>query len=303
MRLPVKLNKAGWPSVCGRLSFAFDDPRPIASGECSKFAGIEYSRAISSLQFGVTFKTTRPGRHQHSNQYVIDCYRVARPVILDVGASDGSTSLDLIRLLGLDFQHYFVTDLNHSTRCGFDGRGAAYFLNREGRCVLRASKRFLAYSDTDRAIFPLNFISAKLLSGAENVAKWREVLLMQPELVRLASSDPRISIMQYDMFVPWKGQPPDLIKIANLLNSKYFSDSQMRQAIEVQCANLGIGGRLLLVSEDEDSGIERFSAFRKTGSGMVLEQTHDRGAKAAHLVPLADSGTPAGGASPQEARL
>jgi hypothetical protein len=289
MRLPIKLNKAGWPAIFGHLSFAFDDPRPIAAGECSDMPGIEYSRAISSLQFGVTFKTTRPGRHQHSNRYVAEIYRGARPVILDVGASDGSTSLDLVRMLGRDFQHYFVTDLNHATRCGFDTHGAAYFLNREGQCALRASRRFLAYSETSGAIFPMGFLAARLLSKADKVVKWREALLIQPELVKLSSSDSRISILQYDMFTPWKERRPDLIKIANLLNPKYFSDAVMKQALEVQCSNLGIDGRLLVVSEDEDTGVERFSVFRKSRSGMVLEHKHDRGAKAAHLIPHGES--------------
>lgn len=289
MKLPVKLNKAGWPSSFSRLSFTFDDPRPLAGEYSSALSAVEFSRAISSLQFGVTFKTTRPGRHEHSNQHLLKLYRGARPVILDIGASDGSTSLDLIGLPGFEFQHYFVTDLNHSTRCGIDQRGAVYFLDRDGQCVLRASRRFLAYSETIGAIFPLGLIAAKLLSRARYVAKWREVLLMQPELVRIASRDPRISIAQYDMFTAWEGQRPDLIRIANLLNSKYFSDPQMKHAIEIQCANLGADGRLLLVSEDEDSGVERFSIFRKTRDGMVLEHTHDRGAKAAHLVPAVKS--------------
>ena len=108
MRLPIKLNQAGWPSRFARLSFAFHDPRPLANEDYSHLAPLEFSRAISTLQFGVTFKTTRPGRQAHSNQFISQIYRESKPVILDVGASDGSTSLDLIRSL-VDFGHYFVT--------------------------------------------------------------------------------------------------------------------------------------------------------------------------------------------------
>jgi hypothetical protein len=95
------------------------------------------------------------------------------------------------------------------------------------------------------------------------------------------------------MFTPWTDERPDLIKIANLLNSKYFNDDQMKQALEVQCANLGPGGRLLLVSEEND--LELFSVFRKTPAGLVLEYTHREGAKAAPLVPsVVDPGTSEG---------
>jgi hypothetical protein len=283
MRLPIKLNRAGWPKALGRLSFAFDDPRPLAGSELSTLSPRQFSYAISTLQFGVTFKTTRPGRQEYSNRYISDLYRGSRPVVLDVGASDGSTSLDLIKSLD-GFERYYVTDLNLSTRCGHDRRGAFYFMDREGKCALRASKRFLVYSEADGAWLPLRILAKLLTSGARNVDEWDELLLIQPELAGMAEQNPRISIMRYDMFTRWNGQPPDLIKIANLLNSKYFSEAQMKEAVRVQCSNLAPNGRLLLVSEDDDI-IERFSVFRKTPDGMIHEYSHHEGAKAAPHVP------------------
>jgi hypothetical protein len=284
MRLPIKLNEAGWPSRFSRLSFAFHDPRPLASAESSRLPPSAFSRAITTLQFGVTFKTTRPGRHKHSNRLISRLYEGLRPVVLDVGASDGSTSLDLIRELGDNLRHFFVTDLNLSTLCGHDRRGVLYFFDRDGTCVLRASKRFLVYSEMKGAHFPLTSIAKGLISGAGKVTDRREVLLIQPSLIELASRDPRITIERYDLFASWRGDRPDLIKVANLLNPKYFSDEQMREALRVQCANLGLGGRLLLVSEDDDR--EAFSVFRKSPTGMTLEYTHGE-AKAAGQVPVA----------------
>lgn len=284
MRLPIKLNEAGWPSRFSRLTFAFHDPRPLASPDFSELSPLEFSKAISTLQFGVTFKTTRSGRQQHSNRFVSELYSGLKPVVLDVGASDGSTSLDLIGSLNSDFERYFVTDLNLSTRCGYDRAGVLYFLDHCGNCVLRASRRFLAYSEVRGALFPLPLIAKAMLAGYRQVTDWREVLLVQPELVRLAARDPRITIMRYDLFAPWTGQRPDLIKVANLLNGKYFTDAQMEEGLRIQCSNLAPNGRLLLVSEDND--IEKFSVFRKSSTGMVLEHTHSGGAKASHLVPL-----------------
>lgn len=283
MKLPIKLNQAGWPSCFARLSFALHDPRPLANADASVLPPLECSRAISTLQFGVTFKTTRPGRHKHSNRFISELYSGSKPVILDVGASDGSTSLDFIRSLEGNFERYFVTDLNLSTRCGFDHWGVLYFLDHDGVCVLRASKRFLVYSELSGARFPLPLIAKALLSGTRGVVDWREVLLIQPELVGLAGRDSRITIMRYDLFAPWTGECPDLIKVANLLNAKYFTDAQMKNALRVQCTNLAPNGRLLLISEDDD--IEKFSVFRKSSTGMLLEHTHGGGAKASHHVP------------------
>ncbi len=283
MRLPIKLNRAGWPQPFAHLRFAFDDPRPVASGEALKLSPSAFSSAISSLQFGVTFKTTRPGRQAHSNRLISELYAGSKPVILDVGASDASTSLDLIHSLGTNFDQYFVTDLNLSARCGFGRRGTVYFLDRHGTCVLRASRQFLVYSDVQGAWFPFGYIARALLSGSEKLRNWHEVMLVQPELISVARQDSRITIMPYDLFEPWTGRRPDLIKIANLLNTKYFTGAQMRKGLQVQCSNLGINGRLLLVSEDDD--VEKFSLFRKTSAGMLLEYTHAGGAKAAPYVP------------------
>ncbi|MGH7985488.1 MAG: hypothetical protein ACREQX_04285 [Candidatus Binataceae bacterium] len=289
MRLPIKLNKAGWPSAMARLSFAFDDPRPLAYEACT-LSPHRFSSAVSTLQFGATFKTTFPGRQGYSNQLLLRLYRDSKPVILDVGASDGSTSRDLIQVLEGNFARYFVTDLNISARCGCDRRGAVYFQDANGVCVLRASQRLLAYSNVSGAPHPLRFIARRMIAGSRHVGEWRNILLIQPELLKMAERDTRITAIRYDMFTAWTGQPPNLIKVANLLNSKYFSDDQMKAALRVQCSQLAPNGRLLLVSEDDN--IEKFSLFRKTSVRMLLEHTHAGGAKAARHVPVDGIVTP-----------
>jgi len=282
MRLPIKINKAGWPSLFSRLSFAFEDPR-IFAHHAPSLSPSGFSAAVSCLQFGITFKTTRPGRQGHSDRFVQDAYCGSKPVILDVGASDGSTSLDLVQALGSNFACYFVTDLNLFARCGSDRRGNIYFLDERGACILRASERFLIYADFSRAHFPLTFIAKLLLNRYRGVANWCDVPLIQPELLRLAAIDSRIVVKRYDVFSPWDGERPDLIKVGCLLYGDYFSDAQMKQALSIQCSNLAPNGRLLLVSEDDD--VEKFSVFRKGSTGMELEHTHSGGAKAAPYVP------------------
>ena len=283
MRLPIKLNRAGWPSPFNDLFFAFNDPRPLAYKPFGISAD-QFSASVSSLQFGVTFKTTHPGRHAQSNRYLRETYRGSRPVILDVGASDGSTSLDLIRDLGSSFAYYYVTDLNLSVRCGYDSKGVVYFVDQNGSCILRASERLLVYSNTSRAKFPLRLIAKALLAKCHKACGWQDLVLIQPALRRLAKSDPRIIIERYDILASWTGPPPDLIKVANLLNNDYFANAQLKNALQMQCSNLAPNGRLLLISEDQD--VEKFSVFRKTPTGMRLEWTHAGGAKAAPHVDL-----------------
>ena len=280
MKLPIKLNRAGWRFL-PRKYFVFDDPRPIA-GDAAGLTRDEFSAAVSSLQFGITFKTTHPGLSAQSNRVLLDIYRGSKPVILDVGASDGSTSLDLINTLGENFSRYFITDLNLSSVCGSDRRGNVYFLDRSGACVLRASRRFIAYADVEHAPYVLARVAERLLAGHRRVSEWHDVLLVRPDVVRLADTDPRVTIRQYDMFELWRGPRPDVIKVSCLLNRRYFSDDQLRAALHTQCENLANDGRLLLVSED--LGLESFSLFRKTLQGMLLEYRYRDGAKAADLV-------------------
>ena len=237
---------------------------------------------VSLLKFGATFKTTNPGRHKYSNEYIFNRYRSSKPVILDVGASDGSTALDLIQALQGGFRLYFVTDLNISVRCGEDSRDVVYFVDCQGKCILRASRRWLVYNAGERHLL-FNVISRKLLTQCARAGNWREVLLAQPELLGLTQSDPRVTIMTYDMFSPWRGESPDLIKIANVLNPSYFSDARLTDAIRIQCANLASDGRLLIV--DNLDNLETFSVFRKTPVGMRVEYVHDGGAYASAFVP------------------
>jgi hypothetical protein len=285
MRLPIKLNQAGWPRFFSHFSFVFDDPRPLAQTDLGNLLPSELSKAISTLNFGVDFKSTYSGRHKRSDRLIAHLYRGSRPVILDVGASDGSTSLDLIRSLGDDFSRYFVTDLNLSAFCGETRRGVVYFMNLEHSCTLRASRKFLVYAETHRAVFPLVALAKALILGYRGVTNWHKILLLQPELIKLTQHDQRVSISRYDLFTKWNGQPPDLIKIANLLNPKYFSTDAIKRALEIQCGNLPIGGRLLLVADDR--GVELFSLLRKTSAGMRPEYQHAGGAEAAAYLPAA----------------
>jgi hypothetical protein len=281
MRLPIKLNGAGWPSVFSRLAITPEDPRILARDFAALSPEI-FAAMVSVLKFGSTFKSTRPGRHEHSNHYLLDVYHSTKPAILDIGSSEGSTALDLIRTLKDNFRHFFVTDLNMSVRCDEDNYGVMYFMDGEEKCILRVSRRWLAYADTNGSWFPFGWLAKKLLIRSKEVTHCREVLLIQPGLLRLCERDARITLVRYDMFTPWVGERPDLIKLANILNSSYFSEAQLRRAIEVQCSNLAADGRLLIIDNRND--LERFSVFRKTSIGMRLEYEHGGGAEASVYV-------------------
>ena len=283
MKAPIKLNRAGWPRALTRWLPTADDPRALGGPDPRALGGGDFARAVSVLKFGATFKTTSPGRHREADRVVVERFAGERPVILDIGASDGVTSLDLIRRLGDGFSRYFVTDYNIAVEVGADRRGVSYFRSPSGDAVLAATDRFVLYADTAGAPRPASWLCRKVLGRAPRVRAWREVKLVQPELLRLAAGDARVAVERYDMMAPWTGPAPDLVKMANVLNNVYFTPSQIRAALACQCGVLREGGRLLLVDNRGDA--ERLSLFRRARGEMVLEESFGGGADAAVHVP------------------
>jgi hypothetical protein len=282
MRASIKLNRKGWPSEAARFLPVADDPRVLVGPGARALSATAFAQAVSVFKFGTTFKTTNPGRQPIADRLVAERFAGERPVILDIGASDGSTSLDLIRRLGDGFARYYVTDYNIAVQHAV-ASGATFFRDVGGSVILVVSDHFVAYADTDGALPPLGWASRRAVSRAPTVAHWAEIKLVQPQLLELQRVDPRIFVERYDMTRPWEGPRPDLVRIANVLNGVYFSDDQIRSVLRIQCARLGEGG-LLLLGDNRDAG-ERLSLLQRRGNSMVLEVAHGGGAEAARHAP------------------
>jgi hypothetical protein len=280
MKAPLKLNRRWWPARAIRLLPSSEDPRTLLRPGASS---AEFARAVSVLKFGPTFKTTSRGRQPIGNALVRELFAGRRPVILDIGASDGSTSVDLITALGDGFERYFVTDFNLVVQYAQESDGTVFFRARSGDVILASNDRFVAYADVGGAFPGFAWASRRLLARGRKAPRWTEMELVQPSLQQLRVRDPRISVEQYDIMQRWSGPTPDLIKIANVLNRAYFSEVQIAAALRCQCAHLKEGGWLLLIDNREE--IERVSAFRREKRAMVLEHTHNGGAEAASQVP------------------
>lgn len=265
MRLPVKLNARGWPWFVGRLPIVREDPRRVACP--SSLSASEFSASLSVLKFGTTFKTTQPARHAQTDEILVGLLRDRDDVILDIGASDGSTSLDLIARMGPRFAKYYVTDFNVEVSIGRDDRGTSFFRDASDRCILRATDRFVIYADVEGAPAPLAWVARHLLRGEERVATWNRVSLFQKDLLDLTRVDSRVETCQYDMFKPWRGRRPTLTKIANVLNRAYFSDDDITQAIRTQLSALEDGGHLAIIENRKNR--ERATIYQKSGAGMV----------------------------------
>ncbi len=279
MKLPIKLNRDGWPRWVGHLlgRHAKRDPRLLAEPERGDEDG-DVSAAISAFKFGDTFKTTRPGRHLRSDRLLLDRADPDSTVILDIGASDGSTSLDLVRCLGASFRRYYVTDHNLDVSYVADGGGVSFF-DTSGRCILIAGPRFVSYPEESRLVQRLHADrigrAKKRLDGAVSVP------LIHPSLSDLTTADDRVVIRQYDMFDPWDGEPITVVKVGNVLNRAYFTASQIQAVLDNLLNMLPEGGLLLLV---ENRPGEQAGLFRRDGGRFVTEAAVGPGVEITDLV-------------------
>jgi hypothetical protein len=256
-----------------------EDPSPLLEG--SALSRPDFVRSVSAVFIGGTWKTTRSARHPLSDAVIA---ALAQPStrILDVGASAGVTSLELIERLGTQFLRYYVTDAyckiwGQKTRQGTD------FYYPDGRCILRSRAGLLFYGQTRGGLYPFQQIADWMTRKAPALDPARAVglSLFLPDLIRKAALDERICIEQWSVFQPWFTTPVDLARAANLLNRTYFSDRQIKEALGNLRLAIKPGGNLLLT---ENRQVEQWSLLLNGPSGFELV---DRGNGGSDIESLA----------------
>ena len=280
MAAPLRPSDAWW---LARLlpRGVIPDPRQVLAPEVLE--GPEaFSRLLSSFRVGGANKTTRPGRHGDSDQVLVRALAGRRPRVLDVGVSDGTTSLDLMTALGDHFDAYFVTDRYLSLRAQRDQRGRCWFYDDRGRCVLLATPRWVVNPLEPPAevwLRPIWWLMRRCRPSS--ATETLEASLVQPALGRRAANDPRITIRSWNVFEPWSLSSVDVVKVANLLNRGYFPDDAIRRALGNLWRALDLHGLLLVVDNRE---VEKSTLFRKTKAGFIEVDRLAAGTEIADLV-------------------
>jgi hypothetical protein len=109
MRAPIRPIRGRWPAVVERRlrRFVRDDPRIVLDPDVGPE---DFSAAMAAFTVGSTIKITGADRHPYVDQLLLDHVDLAAATIVDLGASDGSTSADLIERLPA-FGRYIISDL------------------------------------------------------------------------------------------------------------------------------------------------------------------------------------------------
>ena len=259
MRAPVRAVRGQWPSSWERRAPRLFrvDPRVLLEEEPT---AEDFRAAMSIIHVGETIKITDSDRHGAADALLLENVALAGASIVDLGASDGSTSVELVAKLP-DFASYVIADLYLTLRSVEVGRYVLFF-DADDNCVLVAGRRVLAWPTLSRTV---RLLAAPLLARARRRPS-REVLLLGPEARRLMRSDARVTSRVHDVFQPWPAPAPDVIKVANVLRRLYFSDEEILRALRALLAGLDDGGHLLVLDNPRLAGIAlRAGLYRREG--------------------------------------
>lgn len=220
---------------------------------------------MSAIHVGDTIKITGSNRHPLSDALLLDHVDLSGAHLVDLGASDGSTSVELVRRLP-DFASFVIADLFFHLDVVHVG-SHDLFVMPDGEVILVVGRRLVGWPSRSHMV---ERIYRPLLRRAPTASDRRKLVLLNPEARRLIADDARVRTVVHDIFHPWEGTTPDVIKVANVLRRLYFSDERITAAVLVLLASLADGGHLLLVDNPRIAGIaERAGLYRREGARFV----------------------------------
>lgn len=279
MRVPIRPLSGRWPPALqnnlGRFFWA--DPRTILRPDAT---AEQFRAAMSAIEVGGTYKITGSNRHPGADTLVADHLDLNGATIVDIGASDGSTSLDFLATLN-GFTSYVIADLYLYVRA-VERRSRTYFFDPAGQWILVVGSRFTAWpagSGLVRRLFGRGARAAARETG-------QDVLLLNPAVQERMAADPRVTAVVHDVFTPWPGPAPDLVKVANLLRRLYFDDAKILSALQVLHGSLPDGGHLLIVDNPRIAGMPpRCGLYRRTPDGFAVTAQSPDVPEIADLIP------------------
>jgi hypothetical protein len=262
---PVRLIRGSWPSWLERRAGRLfrDDPRWLIRDDVTPE---RFRELMSILHVGDTIKITGGDRHPEADELLLSNVDLAGKTILDIGASDGSTSLDLLARVPA-FGAYIIADLFVAVKWQ-ERAGHLFLYTDQGQCILVSGRKLIAWPSLSRVVrlayWPL------LITASRTRSRRRELLLLNPEVQKVMAADPRVTYCIHDVFSVWKGEAVDVIKIANLLRRLYFPDAMITRALRAVHASLDDGGYLLVVDNPRIRGAgARAGLYRRVPGGFV----------------------------------
>jgi hypothetical protein len=262
MKRPIRLNRAIWQAPLRKLHAGCPDPRELLDANITPQ---RFTEAIAAVKIDGVFKTTSPGRYPETIRVLADMRFPSPPVIIDVGASDGSTSLNVME--ALDFSRYYITD-RHIEAYACRARNGIFFCDSERAPFMYANRCFVAYNDTQEAAWPFRAFVERIFSRFEisRCKAAQRIPLINPRLLSKIGNDIRLE--KYSIFDAWPFEKADLVISANILNRGYFPDARLLDALRNLRGAMKESARLAVIENRE---AEQSNIFRLENGRFLVE--------------------------------
>lgn len=245
-----------------RLRFSPCILREVLSLSCSlEERGRLFSQSISYLNVGGTFKTTGGQRTVLADEVVTQLTKnMNKPSLLEIGASDGSSSENLLRSKNL-FGKMILSD-----------RHNIFYMKRNW-----LGTRFL---DGDGCFLGVKLGCFYLLLGTKRKMDrtgWEVLETVNPVI---AARYGMAQIERFDMFTGKRAELVDIIRCSNILNVSYFSSQRLMAAVRNLSESL-IDGGYLVISQNNQIYVDGEAYFvlqKKQGRLALVLQRNDHAA-------------------------
>lgn len=275
MKRPIRLNR----SFCNRFwpgaPRGCPDPRRLLDAHISDQ---DANEILLRMKIHGVFKTTWSDRYPATTRQLASHPFDAPPVILDVGASDGSTSLSVMR--SVRFARYYVTD-QHVQAYACKTRNGMFFCDEESIPFMFANPFFVIYNEAVAAPRAQSGIVRNLFARFDmsKCTDVRKITLMNRAL--LPKLGDTVRLQRYDIFQPWGHEKADLVIAANILNRDYFPDTRLADALRNLRGAMQPGARLAVI---ENRPAEQSNLFRLEHGRFVAEDQVGPGSDIRELV-------------------
>lgn len=262
MKRPIRLNR----SFCARFwpgaPRGCPDPRRLLDAGISDH---DANEILLRMKIHGVFKTTWADRYPATTRQLANHAFEAPPVVLDVGASDGSTSLSVMQ--AVRFARYYVTD-QHVQAYACKARHGMFFCDEEKVPFMFANPFFVIYNEALAAPRAQSGIVNRLFAhfDIDRCSEVHKITLMNRALLpRLGDT---VRLHRYDIFQPWRLEKADLVIAANILNRDYFPDTRLADALRNLRAAMQPNARLAVI---ENRPAEQSNLFRLAHGRFVTE--------------------------------
>lgn len=264
MRRPIRLNRSFCRKFWPGAQRGCPDPRRLLDPE---IGDREANEILVTMKIQGVFKTTWSDRFPETTRRLASRRLAPAPVIVDVGASDGSTSLSVMQ--AVPFARYYVTD-RHVEACACTTRQGIFFCDDDSVPFMFANRFFVIYNEPQGASRTHSNIVRNLFERFD-VATCRDVrkvpLMNRALLPQLGDG---VRLERYDIFEPWPREKADLVIAANILNRDYFADDKLASALRNLRGALKDTGTLAVI---ENRPVEQSNTFRlEHGRFIVMDQ-------------------------------